>query len=152
DVPHIHADIWVLGLALRGAPPPGAGKIPPRTLPRSYRSVAQGRIRLPTSDFRRSVGPLLSKSPSTDQGRVAGNRKMVNNVTMKKEGALKQIPVSDFKAHCLALLEDVVRTGLPIIVVKRGKPLVRIMPSGGVLDKFPQETLRGTVTLASDIE
>jgi len=30
-----------------------------------------------------------------------------------------------FKAHCLRLMEKVARTGSPIVVTKRGKPLVR---------------------------
>ncbi len=34
-----------------------------------------------------------------------------------------------FKAHCLRLMEKVARTGNPIVVTKRGRPLVRIVPS-----------------------
>jgi len=35
----------------------------------------------------------------------------------------------DFKAHCLRLMEKVARTGMPLVVTKRGKPLVRVVPA-----------------------
>ena len=38
------------------------------------------------------------------------------------------VPVSKFKATCLALLEKVKRTGRPILVTRRGKPLAEIVP------------------------
>ena len=66
-------------------------------------------------------------------------------------GQMKSIAVSQFKAHCLSLLEDVARTGRPLIIVKRGKPLARVVPSGGGVEKRPQDTLRGTVTYLGDI-
>ena len=63
---------------------------------------------------------------------------------------MKSIAVTAFKAHCLALLEDVARTGEPLIVTKRGKPLARIVASG-VAGAHPQSTLAGTVTVTGDI-
>jgi prevent-host-death family protein len=66
--------------------------------------------------------------------------------------ALKQVSVSEFKTHCLALLEDVARTGQPIVVVKRGKPLVRVTPSASVVTRHPQDTLRGLGKVVMDIE
>lgn len=38
------------------------------------------------------------------------------------------ITVSKFKATCLAVLEKVRRTGEPILVTKRGKPLAKVAP------------------------
>ncbi len=38
------------------------------------------------------------------------------------------MPVSKFKATCLALLERVRRTGEPIIVTRRGVPLAQVVP------------------------
>jgi len=40
----------------------------------------------------------------------------------------KTVPVSKFKATCLALLERVRRTGEPIIVTRRGVPLAQVVP------------------------
>ena len=35
----------------------------------------------------------------------------------------KQIPVTQFKAQCLSLLEQVSKSGQPLVITKRGKPL-----------------------------
>ena len=34
--------------------------------------------------------------------------------------------ISDFKAHCIAELKKVSRTGQPLIVTLRGKPIARV--------------------------
>jgi len=63
---------------------------------------------------------------------------------------MKSIAVTAFKSQCLSLLEDVARTGEPLIVTKRGKPLARITASG-VEGDYPQKSLAGTVTVLGDI-
>ena len=40
----------------------------------------------------------------------------------------KSIPISEFKATCLAVLEQVRRTGTPIIVTRRGEPIAEVIP------------------------
>jgi len=39
---------------------------------------------------------------------------------------MKSIPVSEFKAHCLELLNQVAKTGQPMILTKRGKPTAMV--------------------------
>jgi prevent-host-death family protein len=70
---------------------------------------------------------------------------------VNKNGQMKSVAVSQFKAHCLALLDDVARTGQPLLVVRHGKPLARVLPSSRVAAEQPQCTLRGTVTYLGDI-
>ena len=41
---------------------------------------------------------------------------------------MKQIQASAFKARCLAVMDDVQATGEPVIVTKRGKPVVKVVP------------------------
>jgi prevent-host-death family protein len=41
---------------------------------------------------------------------------------------MKQMRASIFKARCLAVMDDVQATGEPVIVTKRGKPVVKIVP------------------------
>ncbi len=36
--------------------------------------------------------------------------------------------VSEFKAHALQILDQVSRTGEAVVITKRGKPLVRVIP------------------------
>jgi len=59
--------------------------------------------------------------------------------------------VSKFKAQCLALLEDIARTGEPLLVTKRGKPLARVVATGAAGAAYPQLGLAGTVTIVGDI-
>lgn len=40
----------------------------------------------------------------------------------------RQIAAGEFKAKCLALLDDVQRERKEIIVTKRGKPVARLVP------------------------
>ncbi|HMK64969.1 MAG TPA: type II toxin-antitoxin system Phd/YefM family antitoxin [Thermodesulfobacteriota bacterium] len=37
------------------------------------------------------------------------------------------IPISKFKATCLSLLEQVKKTGQPIIVTKKGEPIAQVI-------------------------
>lgn len=64
---------------------------------------------------------------------------------------MKSIAVTEFKARCLSLLEDVARTGEPLVVTKRGKPLARVVASGGADAVYPQSRLSGTVTVHGDV-
>lgn len=52
---------------------------------------------------------------------------------------------TDFKEHCLKILDQVARTGKAIVVTRRGQPLVRIEP---VVPVAPRSLL-GTVHYAS---
>ena len=45
-------------------------------------------------------------------------------VTMKK----RTIPAGQFKAECLKLIDQVADTREPLIVTKRGKPVVEVIP------------------------
>jgi prevent-host-death family protein len=40
----------------------------------------------------------------------------------------KAIKASEFKAKCLALIEEISRTGETVVVTKRGEPLVDVIP------------------------
>jgi prevent-host-death family protein len=64
---------------------------------------------------------------------------------------MKSVAISTFKARCLALLEHVARTGEPLLVTKRGKPLARVTPGDHSRSSSPQETLRHTVETLADI-
>jgi len=42
---------------------------------------------------------------------------------------MKQMPASVFKARCLSVMDNVQATGEPVIVTKRGKPVVKVIPA-----------------------
>ncbi len=45
------------------------------------------------------------------------------------------IPISEFKAKCLALLEQVRRTRQPIRITRHGKPVAEIVPPSPTVDR-----------------
>lgn len=66
---------------------------------------------------------------------------------------METIAISRFKATCLALLERVRKTGQPILVTRRGKPVAQVLPPPG-----PEATrssgfgcMRETMELLGDI-
>jgi prevent-host-death family protein len=64
---------------------------------------------------------------------------------------MKAIPITEFKAKCLRLIEEVNRTGEPIEVTKHGKPMVKVSPSGRIADWTPGRG-RHTVDFVGDVE
>lgn len=64
---------------------------------------------------------------------------------------MRRISATDFKAKCLALVDEVARTGEPLEVHKRGKPVVRVVQAPADGSEFPQDSLKGTVTVCGDI-
>ena len=66
-------------------------------------------------------------------------------VTMSK--AVRSIPAGEFKAKCLALLDDVSETGREVVVTKRGRAVARVVPAS------PRRirSLRGSVLKEKDI-
>jgi len=67
-------------------------------------------------------------------------------MTMTKS-APKTIPAGDFKARCLALLDEVARTGRPLLVTKRGKPVAQLVPVPGQEPK----SLKGSLLRQKDV-
>jgi prevent-host-death family protein len=57
------------------------------------------------------------------------------------------IAAGEFKARCLALLDQVARTGQPLVVTKRGKPVAKLVP----IDEPPTRSLRGSVVTLGDV-
>jgi prevent-host-death family protein len=58
----------------------------------------------------------------------------------------RTIPASEFKAKCLALLDEVAQTRETLVVTKRGKAVAQVVPA----DEPP--SLRGTVEYLVDDE
>ena len=65
---------------------------------------------------------------------------------------MEEIAISKFKATCLAVLEGVRRTGEPVLVTKRGKPVAEVVPpSAGRGGKRELGTMAGTARIVGDI-
>jgi prevent-host-death family protein len=42
---------------------------------------------------------------------------------------MKQISISHFKTHCLAVMDEVQTTGQAVLVTKHGKPVIKLVPA-----------------------
>lgn len=69
---------------------------------------------------------------------------------VRLSGQMRTVAITEFKARCLALLEDVAESGQPLIVTKRGKALVRVVASAS-RGAYPQESLAGSVEILGDV-
>lgn len=68
---------------------------------------------------------------------------------MSSAEPLDTIAISECKAHFLRLAADVARSGRPLVVTRRGRPLVRIEP----MEESAPPSLVGSLTqLCSDAE
>lgn len=58
------------------------------------------------------------------------------------------IPIGRFKATCLAVLEEVRRTGRPVLVTRRGQPVAEVVPpshQGSTDRKLGEAAARGRI-------
>jgi len=58
----------------------------------------------------------------------------------------KKIAAGEFKNSCLRLMDEVQRDGIPIIVTKRGKPIVEVIPAR---ERSVRGSLLGTIVHAA---
>lgn len=64
---------------------------------------------------------------------------------------MKQMRASAFKARCLAVMDDIQATGEPVIVTKRGKPVVKVIPAESEKDDI-FGFMAGKAEISGDIE
>jgi prevent-host-death family protein len=53
---------------------------------------------------------------------------VMNMVTKNRSAGAAQISAAEFKATCLELMDEVDRTGTPIVVTKRGRAVAQLAP------------------------
>jgi len=62
-----------------------------------------------------------------------------------------KIAATEFKAHCLSLMERVARTREEIVITKHGKPVARLVPAQAEPAAEVFGFMAGTVTRMGDI-
>ncbi|MBI2571740.1 MAG: type II toxin-antitoxin system Phd/YefM family antitoxin [Candidatus Schekmanbacteria bacterium] len=50
---------------------------------------------------------------------------------------MRTIQASDFKARCLALMDDIARTGETLVITKNGQPVAELRPYSGTRANSP---------------
>ncbi len=61
------------------------------------------------------------------------------------------ISATEFKAQCLAILDEVGTTGETVTILKHGKPVAQLVPPVPAAARYPQEELFGTVVFHGDV-
>ena len=66
---------------------------------------------------------------------------------------MRTIPAGEFKARCLALMDEVAATGEVLVITKRGKPVARMLPPENVAPEEKQlfGSMRGKAEITGDI-
>ncbi|MBI3074484.1 MAG: type II toxin-antitoxin system prevent-host-death family antitoxin [Deltaproteobacteria bacterium] len=64
---------------------------------------------------------------------------------------MKSMSATVFKAKCLAILDEVQRTGEVVVILKRGKRVAELGPVRSGKARYPQDELRGTAWAADDL-
>jgi prevent-host-death family protein len=62
----------------------------------------------------------------------------------------RHIKASEFKAKCLALMDEVARTGSPVVITKHGKPVAELVPHRP-RRKNARGISKGTLFITGDI-
>jgi prevent-host-death family protein len=64
---------------------------------------------------------------------------------------MKRLAAGEFKARCLRVMDDVQKTREAVLITKRGKPVVKLVPadkpSGDLIGR-----LEGVISITGDIE
>jgi prevent-host-death family protein len=64
---------------------------------------------------------------------------------------MKQVAISEFKAKCLALLDEVQKTKQPILITRRGKPVAEVNPPKPTESRDWIGSMKGMSKILGDI-
>jgi prevent-host-death family protein len=64
---------------------------------------------------------------------------------------MENIPVSKFKANCLAVVKRVKRTGKPVLITRFGEPVAEVIPPRRHAKASWIGSMAGTATIVGDI-
>jgi len=66
--------------------------------------------------------------------------------------AMNEVSISEFKAKCIGLLEQVRKTKQPLRVVRHGKPIVEIVPATEKVDRMEWiGSMKDSVEIRGDV-
>ncbi|MHB8503462.1 MAG: type II toxin-antitoxin system Phd/YefM family antitoxin [Candidatus Acidiferrales bacterium] len=65
---------------------------------------------------------------------------------------MQEVPISIFKAKCLAILEQVEKTKSPIRITRHGKPVADVVPAVQTVDRASlMGSMRNSIKILGDI-
>ena len=64
---------------------------------------------------------------------------------------MRQIAISEFKAKCLAILDEVQKTKQPVLVTRRGHAIAEVAPAAPTNDRDWIGSMKGRMEILGDI-
>jgi prevent-host-death family protein len=64
---------------------------------------------------------------------------------------MRELAISKFKVNCLAVVEEVRRTGKPIRITRFGKPVAELVAAKPEKKKFTLGAMKGKMEIVGDI-
>jgi prevent-host-death family protein len=64
---------------------------------------------------------------------------------------VKEVPISEFRAKCLAILRRVQKTKKPVRITRFGKPLVEVIPVPPTRSRNWMGSMKGKIEILGDI-
>src|SRR5208337_856306 len=76
-------------------------------------------------------------------------------VRVVDDGQERRVAAGEFKAKCLGLMKEIASTGKPVLVTKRGEPLVEVIPPRNLRKKSKKKDdffgrLKGVIEIVGD--
>jgi prevent-host-death family protein len=75
---------------------------------------------------------------------------MLCSLIMVRKRAPRSVKVSEFKANCLSLVDEVAKSGASIVITNRGKPVAQLCPVQSK-PKTLVGIMRGRIEILGDI-
>jgi prevent-host-death family protein len=72
-------------------------------------------------------------------------------MTIDKIVVMTDVPISEFKAKCLGLIERVHKTRQPLRITRHGRPLAEVIPAGPDRKRKFLGDMIGTAEIVGDI-
>ncbi len=64
---------------------------------------------------------------------------------------MKEVAISEFKAKCLAILDEVQKTKQPLLITRRGKAIAEVSPPSPTNDRSWIGSMKGRMEILGDI-
>ena len=76
---------------------------------------------------------------------------MTTLLTIDKIVVMSDVPISEFKAKCLGLIEQVHKTRQPLRITRHGRPVAEVIPAGPDRTRKFVGDMVGTAKIVGDI-
>ena len=111
----------------------------------------QGVPRVNDSVFAANVLALFSKRHFRQSRKLDTKKRSYYSGHIDRGIVMQKMAAAQFKAQCLAVMDQVSQSGRPVVITKHGKPVVKLVPANEGEDEI-FGALAGIARIKGDIE